>query len=220
MEENIKFRRSSRNIPVRKNIYIFSEGTETEPNYFESFKTLIESNPVYKKSISIQNFGNGVGTKTLFKAAKDRIKYLNIKYADVYLVFDKDDFSDFDLTIKNIENENLNSKYIKYHAIWSNESFEVWYLYHFEDFNLKCKRKDYLELLSIKLKFEYKKNSKDMFYKLIELGDPKKAILFAKSKIELSKDQIPSRIIPSTKVYELVSKLADYLPENIKQNFK
>lgn len=46
-------------------------------------------------------------------------------YSDVWVVIDKDDFSDFDEAIQKAGVEKLS-------VAWSNPSFELWYLLHFQ----------------------------------------------------------------------------------------
>lgn len=54
---------------------------------------------------------------------------------------------------------------------------------------------------------------KDIFHILMEKGNPKLAIRYAKRIIEENKGKTASDITPGTKVYELVEELAKYLPE-------
>ena len=56
---------------------------------------------------------------------------------------------------------------------------------------------------------------KDIFDILMEKGNPKLAIRYAKRIIEENKGKKPADIAPGTKVYELVEELARYLPERI-----
>lgn len=56
---------------------------------------------------------------------------------------------------------------------------------------------------------------KDIFNILMEKGNPKLAIRYAKRIIEENKEKTPSDIAPGTKVYELVEELARYLPEEL-----
>lgn len=67
-----------------------------------------------------------------------------------------------------------------------------------------------------------KRNRKDIFNILIEKGNPKLAIRYAKRIIEENWGKTPSEIAPGTKVYELVvgGALVKYLAENIKQYFR
>ena len=54
---------------------------------------------------------------------------------------------------------------------------------------------------------------------LLQYGNPKLAIRYAKRIIEENKGKTPAMIAPGTKVYELVEELAKYLPEDIKVKF-
>ncbi|MDE6127863.1 MAG: RloB family protein, partial [Lachnospiraceae bacterium] len=57
---------------------------------------------------------------------------------------------------------------------------------------------------------KYQKNMKDIFNILMEKGNPKLAIRYAKRIIEENKGKTPTDIAPGTKVYELVEELARY----------
>lgn len=65
----------------------------------------------------------------------------------------------------------------------------------------------------------HQKNMKDLFRNLMERGNPKLAIRYAKRIIEENKGKSPTDIAPGTKVYELVEELAKYLPEKIKEKY-
>ena len=58
-----------------------------------------------------------------------------------------------------------------------------------------------------------------IFTILIEHGNPKLAIRYAKRIIQAGKGKTPTEIAPGTKVYELVEELAKYLPEEEKSKF-
>ena len=60
---------------------------------------------------------------------------------------------------------------------------------------------------------------KDIFNILIEKGNPKLAIRYAKRIIKDGEGKTPTEIAPGTKVYELVEELAKYLPEEVKNIF-
>ena len=53
---------------------------------------------------------------------------------------------------------------------------------------------------------------KDIFHILMEKGNPKLAIRYAKRIIEDGEGKTPTDIAPGTKVYELVEELMKYLP--------
>ena len=59
----------------------------------------------------------------------------------------------------------------------------------------------------------------NIFDALMEKGDPKLAIRYAKRINKDGEGKTPTGIAPGTKVYELVEELAKYLPEEPKQFF-
>ena len=67
---------------------------------------------------------------------------------------------------------------------------------------------------------KYQKNMKNIFDILMEKGNPKLAIRYAKRIIKDGQDKTPTEIAPGTKVYELVEELVKYLPEHVAQRFK
>ena len=57
----------------------------------------------------------------------------------------------------------------------------------------------------------------NIFATLMEHGNPKLAIRYAKRIIKDGEGKTPTDIAPGTKVYELVEELAKYLPEETKK---
>lgn len=85
--------------------------------------------------MKVKVVGKGVSTKSLVKATDLQIKidkYSNsvIPYGKIFVVFDKDSFSDddFDDTIKMCEDNG-------YIPLWSNQAIEYWFLLHFHYVN-------------------------------------------------------------------------------------
>ena len=62
------------------------------------------------------------------------------------------------------------------------------------------------------------KDLKDIFKILMEKGNPKLAIRYAKRIIKGGQGKTPAEIAPGTKVYELVEELGKYLPEVYKRD--
>ena len=62
---------------------------------------------------------------------------------------------------------------------------------------------------------KYQKRMENIFDILMEKGNPKLAIRYAKRIIKEGEGKTPTEIAPGTKVYELVEELAKYLPEEI-----
>ena len=66
---------------------------------------------------------------------------------------------------------------------------------------------------------KYQKRMENIFDILMEKGNPKLAIRYAKRIIKDGEGKTPTEIAPGTKVYELVEELAKYLPEEEKNRF-
>ena len=85
-------------------------------------------------------------------------------------------------------------------------------------------RTEYIAFLNDKFRElgigKYQKNMKNIFDILIEYGDPKLAIRYAKRIIKEGVGKTPTEIAPGTKVYELVEELVKYLPEAIQMQFE
>ncbi len=123
---------------------ILCEGTKTEPNYFQEIKQRINNN--YRERINIEIIPSGKGRLKLLEQAKKIIKNSLQDYQHIWLVYDKDDFNedDFDNTVYKIDDLNKESE-IKYHALWSNQCIEVWFLLHFMDLKVDLKREEYIK---------------------------------------------------------------------------
>ncbi len=207
MKKNIKnkFGRKYNTRSEYKIIYIFTEGKETEPNYFESKKKEIR-----KTNIQIVVKGVGYNTLSLVDYALDYISKEQIEINGsaesdkCWVVFDKDDYDrDFDNAIRKAENNNLKVAY-------SNECFELWFLLHFDFINTAIGRKNYINKLDKKMNDidgqNYQKNSENM-YDLIKHLE-KDAIRNAGKLLKMyKKSSTYSKKNPSTTVHLLVEDL-------------
>ncbi len=84
------------------NFLIVCEGKQTEPNYFNGLKRKI--NEKYGKKVdvmipSIDVKGTGLNTETLVKYTQKVVNQSNKMYAQVWVVFDKDDYTDEQLFV-------------------------------------------------------------------------------------------------------------------------
>lgn len=190
---------------------IVTEGTQTEPPYFEAIQRAI--NKQYRGRIQLDISGEGTNTVFLF----DRAKYLAGRspntYRHIWVVYDTDDFP------KDRINEvaalcRMNStEETEYHALWSNQCIELWYLIHFSYMHSDLQRDEYWPKLTQCLESigagKYEKNRPDMY----ELLRPylETAIASAKRLDQENANLPPSRSAPGTKVYELLEKLKPYL---------
>ena len=190
---------------------IVTEGTKTEPQYFDGLKNDI--NGLYKGRISVEigDRGNSANTLQLLDRAQKIVQKSRGKYRHIWLVYDKDDFSkdDFDNTFNRCKALSENNESVTYHALWSNECIEYWFLLHFMVLSSDLHRSEYYPKLSYHLGSQYKKNRKDIY----SLLKPyiKIAIKNAKYIKANNQGQPPSKCTPGTAVYEIFEKLENYL---------
>ena len=191
---------------------IVSEGTKTEPNYFEELKRRI-NDKYHGDRIEVRVEGAGMNTLSLFDFAKALADADPDGYTHVWVVYDKDSFpaSDFDRTAARCKRESSHSR--TFHAAWTNEAFELWYILHFEYLEAALSRDMYAKILTTHLSAlehgPYRKNDKGMFNLLEPLVDT--AISNARKLERLNKGKTPSASAPGTKVHELLEYLMPYI---------
>lgn len=192
-------------------IYIFTEGEKTETNYFKSKKEEIEGE-IRRKKVKIKIKGDGYNTLSLVDyvlgfTERERVIIDNSEDSDeCWVVFDKDNFPEFNNAIKKAEARGLKVAY-------SNECFELWFLLHFSYFDsavgrgyYESKLTDNLQKKTGERKAEYSKTSENM-YALIK-DKEKDAIKNARRLLDSYNGQRPfSKNNPSTTVHLLVESL-------------
>ena len=203
--------------------YIFCEGEQTEPNYFKKFKEYITSNSIYKDLVLIEIEPCAADTLRVLEKAQEYIKTNDISKGHIWCVYDKDSFpaQNFNNVVQKINQINLAESDLHYHAAWSNECIEFWFILHFEYYTSNNHRTDYIKFLNERFSNlrigKYAKNMDSIFDILIKYGNPKLAIKRARKIVNDSANQTPSYIAPGTKVYELVEELAKYLPLDLRE---
>ena len=206
--------------------YIFCEGRCTEPLYFEGFKQYIEENPIYRDMVLIEIEPCKAETMRVIGMAERYVRDNRIEKGQIWCVYDKDSFpsEDFNMVERRANWLNLHNPELQYHTAWSNECIEFWFILHFAYYISNNHRTKYISFLNDKFqeigKGKYEKNMKNIFDILVENGNPKLAIKYAKKIIENGEGKTPSEIAPGTKVYELVEELAKYLPEGVREKFE
>ncbi|MBQ7574890.1 MAG: RloB domain-containing protein [Clostridia bacterium] len=200
----------------KKSIYpeyhlIVTEGIKTEQNYFNAMKEIINQN--YKDRIQIKVSGEGDNTVNLFEIAKNYAEKDPNGYKHIWVVYDTDDFPKENIDeVLRLCNKNSNSNR-QYHAIWSNQCVELWYLLHFSFMQSDLHRREYFPKLDDCLQKigagKYEKNRKDMYDVLKPYMDD--AIRNAKALKKLNKNKLPSESSPGTMIFELVEKIKPYL---------
>lgn len=158
---------------------IVCEGTKTEPHYFEA---LIKNFISTVREVTIE--GEGKATVALVNETqiiKQELERKNATAFDhVWVVFDKDDFNDFNEAIKK-------ARQLGFHSAWTNEAFELWYLLHFEYLDTAIGRAAYIDKLEEAFRkrigdssFQYKKGNPDIYNMLHQHGSEELAKRYAK----------------------------------------
>nr|WP_314998559.1 RloB family protein [uncultured Prevotella sp.] len=185
---------------------IVCEGEKTEPNYFRAF---IER---WSEVKEIKVTGCGCSTCQLIIEAKKLREKLEhermVAFDRVWLVFDKDDFKDFNKAIADAKKEGMN-------CAWSNQAFELWYVLHFQYLDTGVDRKQYIGMIEDKVMkasksktFKYKKNDVGFYQILQEHGDEEQAIKRAQRLREnMGKKKNYATHNPRTEVDLLVDEL-------------
>ena len=206
-------------------IYIFCEGEQTEPKYFEGFEKMIKANPIYKNVVHIHVEGVGAETLRVIYAAEEYVKNNKLKNANIWCVYDKDSFpsQDFNAVSKRAADLNTQQKDVVYHTAWSNQCIEYWFILHFAYYIADNDRKYYRQFLHNKFKelgwTRYEENKEELFEIMTSKGDPKKAITYAQRQLEEFEGKTDSQSAPATKVHLLVQELAKYLPPKISERY-
>ncbi len=149
---------------------VVCEGERTEPNYF---KELVKDK--YSEVRAEEIVGEGRSTCALVKKTaeiRERLEQQRqLKFDRVWVVFDKDDFNDFNEAIALAERKG-------YGAAWSNEAFELWYLLHFVYLDAAISRADYISKLEAEIRrfdgfkdFKYRKNDEGFYSLLQKIGN-------------------------------------------------
>jgi len=192
-----------------------TEGERTEPLYFKGMQKLIKEKVggiIDIKELVIDIHGEGCSTGRLIEITDQIVKDAKIMYQNIWVVFDKDDFEDFDQAIKDGENKG-------YHIAWSNQSFEYWIYLHFNYSDSALHRHQWngkLDELFRQYNLgdgKYRKNYENIYNMLNHYGGVDTAIKNAKRRMSGFDKNVdkPSEYDPGTMVYQLVEDLKKYL---------
>jgi hypothetical protein len=204
--------------PKANSYLIVTEGEKTEPLYLRGIIQLIEDkmggNVDVVEIPIIDISGEGCSTCKLIEKTDEIVRRAKIIYQNVWVVFDKDDFEDFDQAI----NEGMKKEY---KIAWSNQSFEYWAYLHFHYSDVALHRDQWCEKLDEIFKHynlgigEYKKNYSEIYCMLDTHDGVNTAIKNAKRRMtEFDFDKMkPSVYDPGTTMHVLVAELKKYLDE-------
>lgn len=183
----------------KKSFLIVCEGENTEPDYFNAFRLT---------SATVKAVGKGLGTMNLVKEAiiiRERERNLGKTFDYCWVVFDKDDYQDFDESISYAEKSGFNVAY-------SNEAFELWFLLHFNLYRNPIDRNNYAQMLCKHLGMTYSKQS-GFAKRLYERLKPLEAVAIKNAETLQNENagKKPSDVNPLTTVHKLVSSLNEYV---------
>lgn len=217
MAGNWKKTRNVASTPIfEKKFYIFCEGTKTEPNYFQGIKKKIEKKAIYKNSVFVDIQEVGEGTIKIIEQAEKYVKKHQLKDAEVWIVYDKDDFTpdDFNKVAERAIALNNNDRNVIYNVAWSNQCIEYWFILYFDYYVSDNDRSYYIDYLSEKFKNlkigKYIKNDADIFEKLETYGDADRAVRYAEKRLKEFEGLSDAKKVPATKVHLLYQKLKIY----------
>ncbi len=198
---NSNYTRRRTDTRSKRKVLIYCEGSETEPNYFNSF-------PLKLEEIEIDCLGQGRNTLTLVEEAirrRDEAGRNRIPYNEVWCVFDEDNFSQFNDAIRHARKNQIK-------VAWSNKCFELWILLHFQYHQAAWTENQYESKLK-ELLGSYDKSDPEIYERLKD--NQADAIRYAK-KLYSERPNLasPQCCNPCTTVFKLVERLNEFLDDN------
>lgn len=194
--------RSKKRIPEMGYYLVVTDTEATERCYFNGLHDSLPTEMKTKLVIKV------VETKTqnLIEKCKEMTAY-EAQYRIPWIVFDRDQVSNFDQIIKDAEKEGIR-------VGWSNPCFEIWMFGYFGNIpaiqeSWTCCSK-FGDIYRKKTGQDYSKADKDMYQRLVKFGDEKNALDQAEQKYkqcERNGNVIPSKMCPCTTVQELVGEI-------------
>lgn len=193
-------------------VLIVTEGSKTEPNYFNDIRT---ANRIHAANVQVVPSTYGTEPIQIVEYAEslflngEQSKNIQPKaFEEVYVVFDRDDHKTYHNALLKIESLNLrfkndNSQKVAFKAIASVPCFELWLLLHFEDVQAVIQRDEVYERLRRYIAGYLKGGTGHYAMTLphIEMARARSASL-----CQINNEHEGTQ--PFTNVYELVNKLS------------
>ena len=191
---------SKRRTPLLGYYLIATDAKETEVNYLTGLKDSIPAE--HKSKITIRVIDKVKPTelvKTVLEKASE-----HAQYAEPWIVFDRDRVPNFDAIIREAEDKGVK-------VGWSNPCIEIWFYAYYGDMpsyteSTSCVS-GFRQQFQRKTKLEYEKSKKDIYRKLVDTGDEKKAIELAKMRLRHGEDKKPSEMYSTTTLHELIEEI-------------
>jgi hypothetical protein len=198
------------NLEIRNLFHIYCEGENTETEYFKSFPVNTETKVT---AIGLGRSKTALVEKTIELLSRDGLMKRQANYdldRQLWVVFDYDvrgdvnEAGDFNHAIAIAKKKGICVAY-------SNDSFELWFVLHYQYQTAAVTRKEYYEILSSKLNCNYEEEGKATEFTqklyLRFLPDQPRAIQHAKRLHEGKMNDSYCDQNPCTMVYQLVEEL-------------
>jgi hypothetical protein len=195
---------------IRNLFHIYCEGENTEPEYFKSFPVNTETKV---KAVGLGRSKTALVERTIELLRRDGLMKRQTNYdpdRQLWVVFDYDirgdanEVADFNNAIELATKRGIRVAY-------SNDSFELWFVLHYQFQTAAVTRKEYYGILSSKLNCNYEEEGKTKEFAqslyAIFLPDQARAIQNAKRLHEGKMNDSHSNQNPCTIVYQLVEEL-------------
>jgi hypothetical protein len=191
------------NRPPYDRVLIVSEGTKTEPQYFEDIRI---QNSIPSAHITVLPSGMGTEPRQVVDFAEATFQETKA-YERVYAVFDRDDHSTYrDALVRagaldgKLRNDERRS--VVFHAVPSVPCFELWLLLHYQDVHAFRHRTDTIDHLKRHIA-DYEKGAKGIY----EITKPRLEIAVQRARHLRTRFQADTGADPFTRVDELVELL-------------
>jgi hypothetical protein len=195
---------------IRNLFHIYCEGENTEPEYFRSFPVNTETKVT---AMGLGRSKTALVEKAIELFGKEKLLKRQANYdhdRQLWVVFDYDyrsdvnEAADFNNAIELARQKGIRVAY-------SNDSFELWLVLHYQYQNTALTRSEYFQMLSKKMNCNYEKDGKTKEFSQslydIFLKDQPKAIQHARCLYEEKQGETFSNQNPCTTVFQLVEEL-------------
>lgn len=203
-------KRPMRDLSIRNLFRIYCEGENTEPEYFKSFPVNTETKV---DALGLARSKTALVKKAIELLTKEKMLIGMTEHDEdrqLWVVFDYDKKDDVN-EAKDFNDSIYLAQQNAIRVAYSNDSFELWFVLHYQYHTSAVTRNEYYKILSEKLDLNYEKDGKSKefaksLYHILLSGQPE-AIHHAK---RLHEDKIKDTFSsqnPCTTVYKLVEEL-------------
>lgn len=193
---------SKRRAPELGYYFIVTDTEETEQNYMLGLRDSIPKELQGKLVIKVCK------TKTV-ELVKEALREASLhpQYSEPWIVFDRDQVSEFDQIISAAEKA-------KIHVGWSNPCIEIWFSAYLDsmpscDDSVSCCN-DFARKFLKATGQKYEKSDKNIYRKLCDCGDEERAIGIARKKLAehlKNGNSKPSKMSPCTTLHSLIEEI-------------